>query len=55
MMFYSSSHECNKSFEVTSRRRVTLKTCSMNSKYFSTMSFVEIDFLTPLGPLGARQ
>ena len=30
MMFYSSSHECNKSFEVTSRRRVTLKTCSMN-------------------------
>ena len=25
MMFYSSSHECYKSFEVTSRRRVTLK------------------------------
>ena len=30
MMFYLSSHECYKSFEVTSRRRVTLKTCSMN-------------------------
>ena len=30
MMFYSSSHECYKSFEVTNRRRVTLKTCSMN-------------------------